>query len=132
MLVRLARSDFCQQNPIPLPSLTSRLKNPFLGNSGKVTEERQLLNVPANLGNSRLFSFKDGGICRDINMQERHLKAAREQFPSIRQGTGRRLLNTNEDPTTATLSLGISRSMQHTKLAVEPPSRYAYVQADLF
>ncbi|KAM0307489.1 hypothetical protein HYE67_000838 [Fusarium culmorum] len=47
------------------------------------------------VGNSRFFSFKNGGICRDMSMRGRPLQAVRGTFQSVRLGTGRLLLNTN-------------------------------------
>jgi hypothetical protein len=47
------------------------------------------------VGSSRFFSFKNGGICRDMNMQGRPLQAVRGTFQSVRLGTGRILLNAN-------------------------------------
>lgn len=51
-------------------------------------------NISA-VGNSRFFSFKNGGVCENMSMQGRPLLAARGFFQSVRLGTGRLLLNTN-------------------------------------
>ncbi|RGP68489.1 hypothetical protein FLONG3_8128, partial [Fusarium longipes] len=47
------------------------------------------------VGNSRYFSFKNGGIYKNMVMLGRPLQAARGTFQSLRLGTGRLLLNAN-------------------------------------